>query len=705
MSQENENQGRPLLTAGVQTEELGKAPADLGFTAVAEDDYDPEEARRLWLENRRQKELAAKGQAGVQVDDQSRDIGRSVHSSPSARSVSQREDNGSEFGRASGTQETTIAQQPVQPTVELQAPASAPARDDTHADAGAYTAQAQSLVSPTAQKEVIHVKEEAQTARLHDSQNGTGRVEHRHAEQQLAPAAPTFQPVADPAPQAETKQPAPPATHRVKSILEMPGHSGERSEFSELKEDDPSAMLAGASLIGGLRNLAESVGGFNQFIRGIPRDGNGALQFRSQEEQEIYERISQIMQIASPTMQNGNQAQSEAWAREDIKWQQQVDTGNGDPFVIKNHPRSGAGLMSAIYRRQNSGAPVTVFLPASGFFITSKAPHENDFCDYDVAQTMDTNQVGLSTFGILLSASSGLYLKHMFSFALKFVEGTTLDVGDGELHQTLYSKIDERDYWLVVMACTIAKYPSGIPWLLSCTSPTCSHEEELKLNIARCIRYANGVMTQGQQALINRQRDGELMTFTEQAEYRKQHMKDPTTKWVDDNLTFRFEHASIARYIDTTEEWVGDINKSTTEAMGNYATEQERNTYMRMAAENRRLTRYLHFIDSITSNEGTEDEYIEKDPIKIRQALVAMSSDRGFVNRFEAAIEKFNERSRLAIFGYMSHNCPACGVATGEKEGPFRGIVEISPDRLFFVLSRVVYEIQKLLTDQYESIG
>lgn len=705
MSQDNENQGRPVLGARPPEPEVNTA-AGHGFEPIPDEEYDPEEARRLWLANRAQQRAAEQGAS----HDQSGNIGGSESrgASPSARVI---EPAGSAVrGDARARTESLPAHDELalQPTVESEVGRVPGVHTQPERHAEVNHAPSQPQHAPREEKEVSNGRIETQAQEKVQVGLEPARAEHpQRVEPVVQPAAasPAHQPTANqPAPAAEgASVPQPP--RQLASILDEPTPAGVRPEFMMLGEDDPSAILSGMALIGGLRNLTESSGAFNRFFRSLKRDGNGQVLFRNDQEEDIYNRITQIMQIASPTMQNGNQAQSEAWKRDDVEWKQGLDTGNVEgPFVIKNHPRQGQGLLSVIYRRQNSGAPVTVFLPASGFFITSKAPHENDFCDYDVAQTMDTNQVGLSTFGILLSASSGLYLKHMVNFALKFVVSTTLDVGDGDMHQTLYSKIDERDYWLVVMACTIAKYPSGIPWLLSCTEPTCAFEEEQKLNIARCIRYANGILTPGQQALVNRQREGEYLSFAQQTEYRKEHRYDPSSKWVDGELTFRFRHGSIAHYIDMTEEWVADINKSTTDAMGNYATEVERNNYMRTAAETRRLTRYKHMIESISSDVDG-NEYVETDAVKIHELLLHLSSDRGFVTRFEKAIEHFNERTRLAVFGYMSHNCPACGAASGEKEGAFRGIVEISPDRLFFVLSRVVYEIQKLLTDQYESIG
>ncbi len=104
--------------------------------------------------------------------------------------------------------------------------------------------------------------------------------------------------------------------------------------------------------------------------------------------------------------------------------------------------------------------------------------------------------------------------------------------------------------------------------------------------------------------------------------------------------------------------------------------------------------------------ESHEEPIVEKDYDKIVQMLEELSSDRKYVANFEGAIATYNDRSRLAVFGYMGQRCPACGKADeGEKEGVYRGIVTISPDRVFFELSRVVFEIQRFMRDQFGVTG
>jgi DNA-directed RNA polymerase subunit F len=278
----------------------------------------------------------------------------------------------------------------------------------------------------------------------------------------------------------------------------------------------------------------------------------------------------------------------------------------------------------------------------------------------------------------------------------------------------LLDTIDLADYWLVILGPLQAKWPSGIPWTLMCGEDGCNQQEDVKLNIARCIRFGSGLFSDLQKQLWARQRGTErpVISIAEQREYIAAHQVDPSSVFEYHDVRVEFGRSTLGSFFDSTEKWIEDVNASTTAALSEFATERERESHMRLTAEARRLTRYAHMVKSITVNEQREVNgemqvipQTETDTAKIVEMLEELSSDRIYVGQFENAIAEYNERTRLAVFGYMGKRCPACGKTHGEKDGLYRGIVTISPDRVFFVLSRVVSEIQKFLLDQYADIG
>ncbi|AWN08951.1 hypothetical protein MLDJOKPK_00127 [Salmonella phage SPAsTU] len=490
------------------------------------------------------------------------------------------------------------------------------------------------------------------------------------------------------------------------------------AETSALDNDDPNAILLQTSTLLGLSQdpnlIAEELQSFLRSIKRSPKDGRPL--FSSQEEKDRYERIYRALNMTPPRLQDGTPSFSGALERDDTAWEQRVDLGDGGSPAGAISPRDNmhTGAIAALRRVRKSGIPNSVWLPATGIYVGFRAPHERDLCDFDMRLTLETATIGMQTYGLMLSSSSGVYMRHMVEFALQFVTEATIDCEGNDLRTVLLEKVDLADYWLIILGPLQAKFPAGIPWTLLCGEKDCTSEEAVKLNIARCIRFGTGLFTDLQKQLWARQRGTErpMITMAEQEEYVKSHPIDPAAIFDYNQVKVEFGRASLGRFFDSTERWIEDVNASTTAALAEFGTERERENHMRLTAESRRLTRYAHMVKSITVVEY-RDVNGETQPIpvtetneqKIIEMLEELSSDRLYVGQFENAIAEYIERTRLAVFGYMGKRCPQCGKQHGEKEGMYRGIVTISPDRVFFVLSRVVSEIQKFLLDQYADIG
>ncbi|AFQ96767.1 hypothetical protein G173_gp222 [Erwinia phage phiEaH2] len=490
-------------------------------------------------------------------------------------------------------------------------------------------------------------------------------------------------------------------------------------ETAELPEDDRDAVLTGLRrLVGPMQDpnlIGKDLQRFFSSVKRSPEDGR--LLFESEEQQNRYGLIYAALNMTPPTLHSGVQAFDQALERADTPWEQRVLLPGFDKPAGLISPRNNmhTGPIAALRRRRKTGIPNSVWLPATGIYVGFKAPNEREFCDFDMQLTLETATIGMQTYGLMLSSSSGVYIRHMVEFALQFVTECTLDCEGNDMKTVLLDKIDLADYWLVILGPIQAKFPAGLPWTLICGRDGCEHEESVKLNIARCIRMGTGLYTDLQRNLWAHQRgtDDFLISQAEQAEFVNNHLKDPAAVFEKDGVTVTFGRCSIGEFFDHTESWMADINASTTTALSANGTEREKENHMRLTAETRRLTRYAHMVESISVVEEQEVDgelvqttQTERDYKKIVVMLEELSPDRLYVSQFEEAMALYNERSRLAVFGYMGQKCSVCGGDhDGEKEGLYRGIVTISPDRVFFELSRVVSEIQKFLLRQYGVTG
>lgn len=542
------------------------------------------------------------------------------------------------------------------------------------------------------------------------------------------PVAPSFLPSDEPQP--DNSAPVQPLTQPQQAEPLIPEKKEERvldykdkgpqirlgtslaaSEVNEIGAEEQDLMLmALGDLVGPMQSLPEMQKTVNQFFSGLERDPrSGAPLFRSEKEENVYTRLQAALSNTPPTAPGSASASFDmAMRREDTVWNQGIQPDGQAYRGLVSVQTKGKGALAALRRKRKSGSPSTVFLPASGFCISFRSPHERDFCDFDIRMALETAKVGMNSYGLLMSASSGIYVRNIIEFCLLFVDGCSLELGGDDLKTTLIDRIDKDDYWFIIVGMLAAKFPTGIPWGLSCLNPTCDHVQEGRLNLARAIRMGSSLLTDEQRQLYYRQRsddDNNTITYDEQVQYRQQHKSIAASVFEKDGVTVEFGRSTLGDFFDVTEEWANEINETTTRALTDYATEKDRETHLRVNAESRRLTRYLHMVKSITVDEGEGNVSKTTSRAELKTMLEELSADRVYVGEFEAAVTKFTEMSRLAVFGYMGKRCPQCQQAQGEKDGDFRGIVTISPDRVFFALSRAVSAMQRLWLSQYADIG
>lgn len=527
-------------------------------------------------------------------------------------------------------------------------------------------------------------------------------------EQRLVPQAAPDAPLAAPAVKPVEPVVAADAPQKIDF-----GTQPHREEITPMAEDDPHRLYSQAGeLVGTFTPLAleEEV---SRFFSGIKRNSKGQPMFASEAEAEKYGMLSTALELTPPVNTLGRAAFDVALERSDTPWTQGMTLPNGTlAGPAQNRGADAKGARAALRRRRQSGSPISVWLPSTGIYVGFRSPLEREMCDFDVRLTTETATIGMQTYGLLLSSMSGVYLRHMVEHSLNFAIETTFDCQGNDIKTTLLDIVDLDDYWLLILGPIMAKFPTGIPWKMVCPKDECGHERDVKLNLARCIRMADGLFTDLHRAMNQRQRgktSDRIVNADDYQAYRNELPYNPASTFKHDSgITVNFGRSTIGEYLDSTDKWLEDINRAATDALSSNASDYERTNYIKLTAEVRRLTRHAHHVKSIMVEEEVNGEVVENletDPAKIVEILEDMSSDRVYVLAFENALARYTDLSRLAVLGYMGHACPSCGTTEGEEDGPFRGIVTISPDRVFFALSRVVSEIQKVFLQQFGNIG
>jgi hypothetical protein len=431
------------------------------------------------------------------------------------------------------------------------------------------------------------------------------------------------------------------------------------------------------------------------------------------EQQELTANIiSAYSSNHAPSYINGEPAQTMAMQREGVTWDQRLKLGNGQEMsLIRSHAQQDTTLAGRIRKSKGGGAPITLYMPKSGFYVSYRIPKEREFCEFDIALVSETSKLGISSYGMLLSASSGIYMKHLLMHVMQYVTGTTLNMEGGDMATTILANLDMMDAGLFILGPIIAKYPHGLPWEIACPMESCGHTRQVHLNLARCVRPGNGLFTSEQLDFIVRTR-GQLVTSKEVVEYRgvaaipESHRYSATLP-DGTHVTIVWGHSTALEYFDYSHEWIESNNTITNGALMQNSTEATRERHLRIVADQRRLLRHMHFIKSVELVDADGGSTVYDQRKEIVDALEELSEDRNYVNSFESALAKYIEDCRLFIVGYMVDTCPGCKRSdAGEKgDGPFRGMVSMSPDRIFFTLSRAVSGIQEQLSKVYDNIG
>ena len=488
-----------------------------------------------------------------------------------------------------------------------------------------------------------------------------------------------------------------------------------KTEEQMLGENTPSA-LSPADLkapseiyrLGMLTSPRIRVDALNVFQHRFPKTKmvDGAVVFQSTADREYAETFTAGIGFYTPG------AVSDRALEDKTKlWESGIVDHNNKRHMPQSHARGGTGAQALLARIRNTGAPITLWLPATGIHVTFTAPSEADYCDYDIQQAMEISEVGRLTHGLLMNASSGIYLRSMVEFALRYAIATSYDCDGGDIAQSLLGIIRQEDYGLVLTGPTIAKFPGGIPWTLSCPDGDCKATEEVNLNLARAIRYNQYALNDTQRKFMVDNRKNDSVTDSMLVKYREEFRTPESATYVINKgthtITIMFQMTTLHKYFIKTAEWAEELNSATVDALGNRATAHEREVHIRQRNEARRLTRYAHMVKSIEVQFSDEHETItelEEDETKIITMLADLTSDRELVNEFETAIRQFTIDTTHTVLGYMASKCECCSKSNAEaiENGVFTGIVPISPDKLFFVLSQQVSTVQNLLSSRSE---
>ncbi|AQT28166.1 hypothetical protein pVa21_225 [Vibrio phage pVa-21] len=347
---------------------------------------------------------------------------------------------------------------------------------------------------------------------------------------------------------------------------------------------------------------------------------------------------------------------------------------------------SGRAAIELIRRNGGNGGTLTFPLIHTGIHVTMEPANEKQFIDLEFSLQHQATQVGLSTTGLLLNARSGVFSEAMVRFALEHIVSTNYPCGADEIVDTLVEIIDPLDYSTLVWGVLATKFANGHPWEFKCTSNECNEAHTAMLNFARMLWIDKSSLTEKQLNILA----GNQKSITDDLlEQYRSEFKSPASKEIKlaDDTVIVFGRTSLANYIQTAKRWVDEIERSYTNALSSYTSPKRREQYLDGQIQARRMLKYEHLVSEIRIPGDMEDEYIIIDDREtIRDALIEFSSIDANYAVFEDGANSFIEESTVAVVGYPTQKCKACGYDGTAEHGRHRSIVPISVDRVLFTL-------------------
>lgn len=365
--------------------------------------------------------------------------------------------------------------------------------------------------------------------------------------------------------------------------------------------------------------------------------------------------------------------------------------GIGTPAInSQNNVLRGTLAQTILRRVANLGANIVCVLPRSCIYLEITPPGDDAIIAYDYAFLTDRSNLGMSTAGLLLSATSGTFVAANVELALSHVVNTNVqNLGGSNIVTALMERIDPLDYPIIMNAMMAARYPNGYPWVLKCMNPQCDGKVEGRLNFGRTQRIDFSMLTDEQLDMLATK--NRSITDAELKKYRDGfRVSDKSRFEYSPEIEIHLTTGNLMSYADNSAGWKTTIETSQTKALTSYATDNERKTFTDAQIQAHYMRKFAHFVEKIVITTGDQVSTIEGYE-EILESLTTLSKNVERAMAFEEHVISWIEDNTMAIIGHPSYECEFCHQTTSpNKEGAFRNFVPLSIDRIFFIVSRLL---------------
>lgn len=346
-----------------------------------------------------------------------------------------------------------------------------------------------------------------------------------------------------------------------------------------------------------------------------------------------------------------------------------------------------SGEKAILGLRSKTGLGMMVRKPYwhSGIWLTVKTPQEPDILELQRSITASKVELGRHTWGLALSAVTGIIHESYFNLLLDNFYSTSAKEKEDLLDLILLPDLSTMVWHL---ACAV--YPNGFQYSRACTCnpDKCNHVSQELINPIKLQFVNKKALTQEQKNHMSNKTSGSMDSESIR-KYQKQMLsgqkREHTYKLSSGNeIKIVFKIPTLREYFNSTHKWVDRLNERVIEALGIDSSTKDRNAYINKLSVSTMLRQYSHFIDSIDYGD------IIKDAETIDQALDSLSTEPDITEKFSEDIKKYINDITISVIGIPDYICPVC---KGEQSKAYSddaplgtSVLPIDPLMTFFTL-------------------
>ena len=366
------------------------------------------------------------------------------------------------------------------------------------------------------------------------------------------------------------------------------------------------------------------------------------------------------------------------------------ESGKLKPVLQRSSVTGGAtvsGEKAILGLRSRTGLGMIVKKPYwhTGIWLSVKSPHEPDLLELQRAVTASKVELGRHTWGLALSAVSGIVHETYYNLLIDNFYNTSAAEKEELLDLILLPDLSTMVWHL---ACAV--YPNGFQYSRVCTAnpQKCNHVSHELINPLKLIFVNNKALTQEQKNHMSNKASGSMDTESIR-KYQKQMMSGQKreVKYKLSNgaeIKIVFKIPTLREYFNSTHRWVDRLSDRVIETLGVDSSLKDRNAYINKLSVSTMLRQYAHFVDSIDYGD------IISDTETIESALDDLSTENDIVDNFSKDIRKYINDITISVIGVPDYECPVCkGLQSTaySDDTPFKTtVLPIDPLTTFFTL-------------------